>query len=554
MWCLRNPKNLRLDEMSQERVHLSTPAPCALPTQAGAERRWEMLRCEHTSPPSRPGSGNANAARDGAVEARIRMVEITCAALPRLVWGSIFAALFVCGCEVGPNYHRPDLVQPPRYQSQATSQPAEASAALRPDWWHLYHDPELDQLIAEAHANNQNLRQALSRVEEARAQARVAASYLLPTATLDPSYNRYRESGTRVSPVTGTRTPAFTYNDYLVPLNLSWEIDVFGRIRRQYESAEAQARAASYDAGFVRLTVETDVATYYYALRSLDAQEQILTDSVKSFEEEVRIVTAQLNNGLVSPIDLYQAQAQLASTVAQQKDVQRARDDEEHALATLCGRPAPLFAVASDPLINPSPPEVPVGLPGQLLTRRPDVAEAEQNLVAANAQVGVAVAQFYPTFTLTGVAGFESASASQIFEWRSTLASIGPSMSLPIFEGGRLTNNLKYAKARYSESLGAYINSVLNAYQDVENALTDLRALTNEVENLKQAVESAKGYHRTSGVQYRRGLVNYLTVIDAERTLLSNQLTLAQTVNSQVAASIHLIQSLGGGWDPSIKP
>lgn len=506
----RNPKIRRPVEMNQDRAHPSTA-----PSASGTHRVGVPLR---------------------------------------VVWGLVFAALLLCGCEVGPNYHRPDLAQPARYQSQATSQPANQLVALRPDWWHLYHDPELDQLIAEAHANNQNLRQALSRVEEARAQARVAASYLLPTVTLDPSYNRYRESGTRVSPLTGEHTPAFTYNDYLVPLNLSWEIDVFGRIRRQYESAEAQAKAASYDAGFVRLTVEADVATYYYALRSLDAQEQILIDSVKAFEEQVRIVTAQLNNGLVSPIDLYQAQTQLASTVAQQKDVQRARDDEEHALATLCGRPAPLFAVARGPLKNPSPPEVPGGLPGQLLNRRPDVAEAEQDLIAANAQVGVAVAQFYPTFTLTGAAGFESASASQVFEWRSTLATIGPSMSLPIFEGGRLTNNLKYAKARYSESLGAYTNSVLNAYQDVENALTDLHALTNEVENLRQAVGSSQGYYRTSGVQYRRGLTNYLTVIDAERTLLSNQLTLAQTVNSQVAASIHLIRSLGGGWDPNFKP
>jgi multidrug efflux system outer membrane protein len=412
----------------------------------------------------------------------------------------------------------------------------------------------LDQLVAEANADNQNLRQALARVEEARAQARVAASYLLPTVTLDPQFTRTRESGSRVSSITGTPTKAFTFNDYLVPIDLRYEIDVFGRIRRQYESAAAQARAAAYDEGFVRLTVDTDVAVYYFAMRSLDSQEQILTESVKAFTEQVRIVGVQLKNGLVTPIDLYQAQAQLAATIAQQKDVQRARDDEEHALATLCGRPAPLFGVATDPLINPSPPEVPAGLPGQLLVRRADVAEAEQTLIAANAQVGVAVANFYPTFTLTGAAGFESASAAKVFDWRSTLASIGPSVSVPIFEGGRLTNNLKYARARYDETLGGYLGSVLNAYQDVENALTDLHALTIEVQNLKDAVGASQGYVRVAGVQYRRGLTNYLIVIDAERTLLSNRLTLAQTVNQQVAASIHLIQALGGGWKPSAGP
>jgi multidrug efflux system outer membrane protein len=471
-----------------------------------------------------------------------------------LVQAACWVALLLSGCEVGPNYQRPDVVKPPQFQSQAPTQPVQAAARVRADWWQLYGDRELNQLEREANANNQNLRQALARVEEAGAQARVAASYLMPTVTLDPQFTRARESGTRVSPITGTPTKAFTFNDYLVPLDLRYEIDVFGRLRRQYETATAQARAAAYDEGFVRLTVDTDVAVYYFAIRSLDAQEQILTDSVKAFTEQVRIVSVQLKNGLVTPVDLYQAEAQLAATIAQQNDVRRARDDEEHALATVCGRPAPLFAVADDPLINPSPPEVPAGLPGQLLVGRPDVAEAEQNLVAANAQIGVAVANFYPTFSLTGEAGFESASAAQVLDWRSVMASIGPSVSMPIFEGGRLRNQLAYARARYSETLGAYLNSVLSAYQDVENALTDLHALTVEVANLQQAVAASQGYVRVSGVQYQRGLTTYLTVIDAERTLLSNRLTLAQTVNQQVAASIHLIQAIGGGWNPKPTP
>jgi NodT family efflux transporter outer membrane factor (OMF) lipoprotein len=298
----------------------------------------------------------------------------------------------------------------------------------------------------------------------------------------------------------------------------------------------------------VRLTVATDVATFYYTVRALDAQEQILQQTVIGYVEQVRLVTAQLKNGLVSPIDLYQAQAQLEATQAQLRDVQRARADEEHALAVLCGRPAPTFSVAADPLLEAAPPAVPVGLPGQLLTRRPDVAEAEQNIVSFNAQVGVATAEFYPTFTLTGVAGFESASFDHLLDWKSKIASIGPSVSIPIFEGGRLQANLAAVKAQYQQAVAAYLNQVLTAYSDVEDALTDLHALSDEVGRMRAAVAASQDYVRSANVQYKQGLVTYLIVIDAERTLLTNRLTLSQDINQQMSASIHVIKALGGGW------
>jgi outer membrane protein, multidrug efflux system len=337
---------------------------------------------------------------------------------------------------VGPDYVRPAVEQPPHFRSQADN---EAAPTIAKEWWRLYGDPELDQLIATASASNQPLRQAVARVDEARVLARVAGSYLYPTISLDPTYTRLTTSANRDSTRTGRRQgQVVTINDWFIPVNLTYEIDVWGRVRRSFEAAKAQAQASAYDVAVVQLTVQTDVAQFYYTLRSLDAQLEILTATVAAYREQVRVLSAQLKAGLVSPIVLDQAQAQLQSTLALQRDVQRARADLEHALAILCGRPAPSFAVAANPLYEASPPVVPPGLPAQLLTRRPDVAEAEQYLVAANAQIGVATADFYPRFMLTGTAGFESADISTVFNWQSRLAAIAPTISFPIFQGGRL--------------------------------------------------------------------------------------------------------------------
>jgi multidrug efflux system outer membrane protein len=456
-------------------------------------------------------------------------------------------AVLLSGCEVGPNYVRPKVEQPAGFKSESPT--TQAAPPIPAEWWHLYHDAELDQLIATANASNQTLRQAVARVEQARALARVAASYLLPTATAAPGYSRIHTSANAPSTITGQSTnQSATFNDWQIPFDLSYEVDVWGRIRRSVEASNAQAAASVDDLAVVRLTVATDVATYYYTVRALDAQEQILQQTVAAYSDQVRLVTAQLKNGLVSPIDLYQAQSQLEATEAQRRDVQRARADEEHALAIVCGRPAPSFSVSSNPLLEAAPPAVPVGLPGQLLTRRPDVAEAEQNVISFNAQVGVATAEFYPTFTLTGTAGFESASFEHILDWRSKVASIGPNISVPIFEGGRLENNLAAVKAQYQQTVAGYLNQVLVAYGDVEDALTDLHAQSDEVGRMRAAVAASENYVRVARVQYKQGLVNYLIVIDAERTLLTNQLTLSQDINFQMSASIHLIKALGGGW------
>jgi outer membrane protein, multidrug efflux system len=486
--------------------------------------------------------------------------------------GLLALSVVLAGCMVGPDYKRPPVVQPAGFKSFDAAQDTSIDAAqdtsidsgqdssldsaqdkapvIAPEWWRLYREPELDQLIATATASNQTLTQAVAAVDQARALARVAGSYLAPTISVNPTYTRQRTSATRTSNFTGQKVgTSVTFSDWLVPFDLSYELDVWGRVRRGLEAARAQAVASAADAAAVRLMVQTDVAQYYYTLRWLDTQAEILEQTVSSYREQVRILSVQVNTGLTSPIVLSQANALLQSTLAQARDLARARADQEHALAILCGQPAPSFSVAANPLRDVSPPEVPAGLPAMLLTRRPDVAAAEQAVVAANAQIGVAQAAFYPTFSLASVVGFESANLSNLTNWQSRIASIIPGVTLPIFQGGRLKANLAATRAQYRQTVAAYVNQVLIAYGDVEDALTDLHAYTDEVGNLRLAVSASQEYLRIAQVQYKLGLVDYLTVIDAERTLLSNQLALVQNLNLQVAASIHLIKALGGGWD-----
>lgn len=454
--------------------------------------------------------------------------------------------IVAAGCLAGPAYVRPPVEQPPAFKSPM---PADESAELPEEWWRLYRDPALDALIATASTENRTLRQAVARIDEARAVARGAASFRYPTISLDPVVSRQRLSGNRASALTGltVQGPA-TLNDWLVPFDLTYEIDVWGRVRRSVQAADAQLNASIDDHAVIRLAVQTDVAQFYYTLRLLDAQLDILDRTIVSYREQVRLLDVQVRTGLASAIVLHQAEAQLQSTLAQRQDVARARADEEHALAILCGQPAPAFSVPPSPLHAGSAPAVPPGLPATVLSRRPDVAAAEQMVIAANALVGVAIADLRPRFTLTGAAGFESSSIRSLFDWRSGLLSIAQGVTAPIFEGGRLKAEVRAARARHEQAVSAYVNQVLIAYGDIEDALTDLHAFTSEVGSLEIAVCASENYRRLAEVQYTNGLVDYLTVIDAERTLLANELALAQATNFQMSASVHLIKALGGGW------
>lgn len=453
-------------------------------------------------------------------------------------------------CAVGPNYQRPALDVPKAYKSAAT-QPA-ATARLGMDWWKLFGDKTLTELEESAIQSNQNLKAAMARVAEARASSAAVRSQFFPTITFDPSVLRTSTPGPRNAP----RPPKQT--SVIIPFDLGYEIDIWGRVRRSFESSEATAKASEIDAQVVRLTLLADVAVGYFTLRSLDAQDEIFTRNIELYHRQVALTQTQFKTGITDKTAVLQAQVLLDSTQTLQTDLRRQRADQEHALAVLTGRPPSELSLMVKPLDLPAP-EIPPGLPIDLLRYRPDVAEAEQNLRAANAQIGVAVANFLPVVKLSGAAGFENSDAagiSQVLNWRDRFWSFGPTVSAPIFEGGLLTANLDLAKAKTIELEATYRQTVLTAFQNVEDALTDMHMQAKEARTQASAVTNAREFLALAIVQYQKGLVNYLQVIDAERTLLTNEITAEQILNQQLAATVAMIKALGGGWDamPAPKP
>jgi multidrug efflux system outer membrane protein len=459
---------------------------------------------------------------------------------------TIFAgalALAAASCTVGPDYQRPPLEVPAGYRSAA---PEDAKAPkFGKDWWKLFGDPTLTRLEEQAIGSNQDLKAAVARVAEARAAARIAGSESFPALTFDPSADRTRSSGN----VARAGGKASTSTDLRLPFDLSYEVDLWGRVRRSIEAAEAQALASVDNLAVVLHTIEADVALNYFTLRSLDSQIQIVGRTVESYQRQITLLQTQFKAGLVGRINIVQAESQLYAAQSQLTDLRRQRADVEHALATLIGRPPTEVTLAPQPLEQP-PPAVPAGLPADLLRRRPDVAEAEQTLAAASAQIGVAVAQFYPDLRLTSTAGFESLDVRHLADWQSRIWSIGAGALVPIFAGGRLRANLRQAEARYDEMVATYRSSILVAFREVEDALTDLHLRADAAKAQAQAVESSREYLRLAETQYQQGLQSYFLVIDAERTLLSNELLAAQILNQRMASTVLLIKALGAGWDP----
>jgi multidrug efflux system outer membrane protein len=448
------------------------------------------------------------------------------------------------GCAVGPDYARPPVEVPASYgEAQAASA---APVALDTEWWKLFGDPALTALEEQARGANQDLQLAIARVEEARATARISQADFFPVITADPSYHAVRVSENRPNaPATGT--PSNYTTDIVVPFDLSYEIDLWGRVRRTFESATASARASEAGYGVVALTLAADVASAYFALRALDAQDAILRDSIAIFADQVRLTESRERAGIVSMLDVAQARTQLANTRAQLADVERQRAEVLHALAVLCGQPAPDFAIAPQPL-DLTPPPIPAGVPSQLLEHRPDVAEAEQNLVAANAEVGVAEALFFPQVRLTGAAGLEGTNFGNLLDWESRIWAIGPSVSAPIFEGGRLRANLSGAEARYGENVAAYRQAVLGAFRDVEDALVGVRLRAEQGDSVAEALTAASLAVSTSRSQYDHGIADYLQVIVAQATKLSLELQAEQIREARLDATVLLVKSIGGGW------
>jgi multidrug efflux system outer membrane protein len=478
---------------------------------------------------------------------------------PAAAAAGLAALGLLAACTVGPNYTgppKPETPNPASYKNAALKGPWKRAEPADKDprgpWWEVFHDSDLTRLETAAIANNQDLRQSVARIEESRARTRVAAADFLPNAQFDATAMRERSSNTdprqraeavgglsgltgasggmmgssataggSMPPLVITEQPLTrTFNMFRVPADLNWEIDLFGRVRRNYEAARAESQQALADAQNMKLSVAANVATGYYNLRALDAEIDVLRNTIKFRKDALYIAEERLQAGLSSELDVQRERAELAGNAADLAGVERVRAEMENALATLVGQPASTFHLTEHPLAASTPPRIPVGLPSRLLERRPDVAVAERGLAAANARIGIAVAAFFPRINV----------------------------QLPIFEGGRNVANLRVARAQYAEGVANYRQQVLVAFQDVENALADLRLLAIQAAAQDEAVAAARRTLELSNKQFNKGAVTFLDVVDAERTVLSNERQAAQLLGQRMQATVELIKALGGGW------
>ena len=456
---------------------------------------------------------------------------------------SAIAVLSGCGTFL-PNYKLPD--------NTAEAQFKEAIAANKgayrgqEKWWEVFGDPKLNELEENAGRGSTQLRAAAARVTQARAVARISDADLLPTVTLQPSATRERLSANRpVQP--GSPVAGYSANRFRVPLDVAYEVDIWGKIRNASEAALARADAASDAFYTVMLTLQGDVAQNYFSLRALDAERAILRDTLELRIQGLDFVRARYKGGITNELDVTRAETEFASTEAEMIGIGKRRAELENALAVLQGISPTQFSLPESPL-RATPPDVPVGLPSELLQRRPDVAEAERLLAARNAEIGVAKAAFFPSIRLTGQLGLDSGDLSDLLKSPSRVGFFGVGLQLPIFEGGRNKANLERSRAAFEENLAQYRERVLVAFQEVENGLAGLRVLAQQSEAEGRSVSSAKKSTQISNTRYKAGLVPYLEVIDAERTALTNQRLLTQLAGQRLVTSVALIKALGGGW------
>ena len=469
-----------------------------------------------------------------------------------LVLGVWSLVLLPAGCAVGPNYHRPQTVVPTSYKAASDLGSWKAGTPLdnvpKGTWWEIFGDSTLNELESQATQANQQLKASIARVEQARATARVARSELLPTVNFDASYTRQRYSPNQV--------PSFgslTVNNFQTPLDLSYEVDLWGRIRRGFESARAEAAASVATFQNVLLTLQSDVAQNYFLLRSLDAEIASVTSTVGFRKEQLQLVRSRFEGGIGNQLDIARAETELATTEAELASLAQRRVELENALAILAGSIPSEFKLAAighaNTNWNPLPPAVPAGLPADLLERRPDVAEAERQLAAANARIGVAKAAFFPVVRLTGSGGYVSADVDNLFNWESRVWSIGPSISLPIFAGGRNRANYKFSEAAYAEAVAKYRQQILVAFGDVENSLAGIQHLEAQAAAQNRAVANSRRAVALATERYRSGIVSYLEIVDASRDALQTERGSAQIAGERLVRAVQLIKALGGGWN-----
>jgi NodT family efflux transporter outer membrane factor (OMF) lipoprotein len=458
-------------------------------------------------------------------------------------------AILLAGCTVGPKYTKPTVPAAPAYQEMdgwQTAQPNDTQ--IRGNWWELFGDQQLNALEEQVPAANQTLKIAEANFRQARALIKINQSQLYPTVGVAPSISHNRVSGNAP-----TNLPGRQYGLFTLPIDVSWDVDFWGRIRRTIATAKEQYQASGADLENVKLQLQTDLAADYFEARSLDAQKRLLDDTVVAYEKALQLTQNRFNGGVASRAEVAQAQTQLNQTQAQDIDLGVARAQFEHAIAVLTGKTPEGFRVPSMPL-NQTPPGIPVGLPSQLLQRRPDIAAAERQVAAANEQIGIAKAAYWPDLVIQATGGLQAGSIVNWFAWPSRFWAVGPTLAQTIFDAGRRRGQVESAQADYDATVANYRQAALTAFQEVEDNLSTLRILEQESAKQHEASLAAENSLQLSMNRYRGGLVTYLEVITAQSIALTNERTEVDLLRRRMAASVALIKALGGGWDVSKLP
>ena len=457
-------------------------------------------------------------------------------------------AALLAGCSLEPRYQVPLTVPPPAaYREMGEWKPAQpGDAQPRGAWWEAFGDSELNDLQSRVTSSNQGLKAALARLEQARAQIRVARADLAPTVTASASGSRARSSLN--SPTFSNAKPP-TQTDLVLESDLSYEIDVFGRIRSSISAARAGAQASAADVAALDLSLHAQLAAAYFTLRSLDAQQLLLDRTVTDYTRALQLTQNLYDGGAVPRADVAQAQVQLETARTQAEDIRLRRAQTEHSIAVLISEPATTFSIEPRPLApEVQPPPLEVGLPSTLLERRPDVAAAERRVAAANADIGIARAAYFPVFSFSALAGLQSTSGSSWITAPARLWAVGPAALLTLFDGGRRRAQTDAARAAYDEQAANYRSSVITAYQEVEDALAALRQLERESRSQAAAVQASRVQLQQANFRYQAGAATYLEVVIAENASLAAELSAADIQLRRMSASVLLVKALGGGW------
>lgn len=458
--------------------------------------------------------------------------------------------LSLAACAVGPKYKAPAVPAPPAYKEVGdwkTAQPSDQN--LGGNWWEIFQDPQLNALEQQISVSNQNLKAAVAQYQEARAALRYARADYYPTVTTNPSAVRQRYSANRPLSIGNGKT----FNDFVVPIDVSYQVNAWGRVSKSVESYREQAQASAADLAVINLTMHADLAIDYYGARTLDAEEKLLQNTVVQYQQALQLNEDRYQGGLASEVEVEQARTILETTRAQLVDVGVARSQYEHAAAVLVGKPPAEFSLPPLPLTTPPPP-IPVGVPSELLERRPDIAASERRVASANAQVGLAKSAYYPLINIVASGGFESGTITTLLQGPSALWSVGAAAAATIFDGGRRHARNDEAKATYDSSVASYRQTVLSAFQQVEDNLAALRVLEQEAGVQFTAVQSAQRSLDLSNTRYEGGVTSYLEVITAQNAALSDEVTAVNILGRRMASAVLLVEALGGGWDRSSLP